>query len=154
MKFFVLTAVLATCVVSSLVSFKIALMLSLQWHHLMVKCLRRVAHSVPWAHRQPTSVAPALAANIVSMTPLAHLIAVMAHGMYSIGNRPQITHIVNPLHIDSNIFGCNCDDGCRRKSFEPVQPKQQSLESHESYLCVELTFCYNGMLIVFLQRGR
>jgi hypothetical protein len=37
MKFFVLTAVLAACAVSSLVRFKIVLKLFLQWHYLMAK---------------------------------------------------------------------------------------------------------------------
>ena len=50
MKFFVLTAVLAACAVSSLVRFKIALR---QWDHPMAKCSHKVALSISWDHRQP-----------------------------------------------------------------------------------------------------
>jgi hypothetical protein len=129
MKFFVLTAVLAACAVSSLVS---SLGLSLQWHNLMAKCSRRVALSIPWNQRQPPHVAPAPATTIVSITHLVHLIAVMASGMYSgIGNRFQITYVVNPLHNDSNIFGCACRGGCRN-----IQSETRSLESYKSFLCV------------------
>jgi hypothetical protein len=153
MKFFILSAVLAACVVSSLVRFKIALRLSLQCYHLMAKCLRRVALSIPWAHRKPTFVAPAprTLTTVVSIKQLVHLIAVMASGMYSIGNRFQTTYIVNPLHNDSNIFGCNCDNGCRL--LPDIKPKQQSLESSIPYLCVELSFVIRRCSLLF-QRGR
>ena len=94
MKFFVLTAVLAACAVSSLVR---SLRLSLQWHYLMAKCSRRVVLSlaIPWNHRQPQHVAPAPTPTIASMAHLVHLIAVMANGMYSIGNWFQISNVVN-----------------------------------------------------------
>ena len=102
----------------------------------MAKCSRRVFLSLAAQWRAPT-VAPAPAITIVSITHLVHLIAVMASGMYSMGNRFQITEVVNFLHNDSNIFGCACKGGCRRKS---IQSEQQSLESYMSYLCVELFF--------------
>ena len=79
MKFFVLTAVLAACAVSSLVRSRTLLS---NGNHLILIFLCRVARSVPCAHRQPTIVAPAPAATIVSMIRLAHLFAVMALGLY------------------------------------------------------------------------
>jgi hypothetical protein len=59
----------------------------------MAKCLRRVAFLVPWAHRQPPHVAPVSTRGItyVLIKQVVHLSAVMARGMYSIGNRFQIT---------------------------------------------------------------
>ena len=67
MKIFILNAVLAASTVSSLVLWYVSKLLSLQWHwyHLMAKCLY--------------------------MCRLVHHTAVMARGMYSIGNRFQIT---------------------------------------------------------------
>jgi hypothetical protein len=106
----------------------------------MAKCLRRQAFLVPWAHRQPPNVAPVptLRMTNVPMAQFVHLTALMARGMYSIGNRFQVTYTVNPLHNDSNIFGCACSGGCRVQGV--LQSKQQSLESSKSYLCVELYF--------------
>jgi hypothetical protein len=140
MKFFVLTAVLAACAASSLVR---SLRLSLQWHNLIAKFSRRVALSISWNHKQPPHVAPAPTQTIVSITHLVHLIAVMASGMYSICNLFQIG---NPLHNDSNIFGCACHGGCR------IQSEQRSLESYTSYLCVELSFVIRRRSL-FFQRG-
>jgi hypothetical protein len=77
------------------------------------------------------------------MAHLVLLIAVMAGGKYNIGNRFQITYIVNPPHNhDSNFFGCNCDGGCRRGFKLATIQSKQNLESIKSYLCVEVSFLY------------
>ena len=118
----------------TLVRFKIALRFSLQWYQMMAKCLRSVP--IPCARRQPLIVAPAPVPTIVLML---HLTAVLVRGVYSIGNRFQVTYIVDRLHNDSNLYGCDCDLGCRGPS-ETIESKQQSL--YKSYLCVELSFLY------------
>ena len=145
MKFFILTAVLAACTASSLVTLQ---NFFLQWQYLIEKCLLRLASS--WAHRQPTIAALAPAPTTVWITHPAHLTAVMARGTYNIGIRFHITCIVNTLHNDSNIFGCNCDGGCRAPK---VQSKEQSLETFKSNLCVESSFVIQWRSLLF-QGGR
>ena len=102
----------------------------------MAKCLRRVRR---WAHQQLLSVAVAHHGVCVPITRYAHLIVVVASGMYSIGNRFKTTYIFNPFHNDSDLLGCNCAGGCRKpESFD--EQSTESVESYKSYLCVELSF--------------
>jgi hypothetical protein len=91
------------------------------------------------SHRKLLRVAPALVTVNVAMAQVVRLIAVIARGMYIVGNHFQITYIINPLHNGSNIFGCACGGGCRH-GFATIQSEIQSLESSKSYLCVELSF--------------
>jgi hypothetical protein len=137
MKFFILTAVLAACTASASSLVRSNFQNSPRPDgDPLAKCLHRLAFLVPWANWQPLNVAPAMVA-FVSISHLVNLTAVVVRGMYNICNRFQITYIVNPLHHDSNIFGCNCEGGCRGSN---LQSKQQSLESSKSYLCVESYF--------------
>ena len=131
MKFFVRSAVLAVCVVSSLVCYKIAL----SYHRPMSKLLGRVQRWLPVvlsiSSARVMFVAPAQTLNTASITRPVHLTAAMDPGMYQYYNwsisRPMLLTL-----FTSNIFGCNCDGGCRKKS-RSENPSLQ-LKTSSSYV--------------------
>ena len=146
MKFVVRSAVLAACVVSSLVCYKIAL----SYHRPMSKLLGRVQRWLPVvlsiSSARVMFVALAQALVIAPMSRPVHPTVAMDPGMYQYNwsiSRPMLLTL-----FASNIFGCNCSRGCRlpKKNSQSENPGRQ-LKTSSSYVEVLSVLCYLKMLM-------